>query len=86
MVRRVRPLLFEIDLIFDVFDCRKGTKDGEGFQHISTCFSLKVMGIQSRSTSPRGGTEELLHKYDLDVFVDVVKAIKEANREGSDGK
>ena len=25
-------------------------------------------------------TQELLHKYDLDVFVDVVKAIKEAQK------
>jgi hypothetical protein len=47
---------------------------------------MGIQHIQPRSTSPRGGTEELLHKYDLDVFVDVVKAIKEANREGSDGK
>ena len=47
---------------------------------------MGIQLIQPRSTSPRGGTEELLHKYDLDVFVDVVKAIKEANREGSDGK
>ena len=62
----------------------------EGFQHLSACFSSRLILFQLGSNlaqrPPDGGIEELLHKYDLDVFVDVVKAIKEANREGRDGK